>query len=84
MRDYDRQKLKYLGNIDMNIRNTRAQTQAEKSLISADAAGMIDSVAPAAKTSPAVALVGALGSALDAYSIYWHKKSGDVGTKKGV
>ena len=85
MKDYDRQKLKYLGNIDENIRNTRSQTQAEKEGISADAAGMIDSVAPAAKASPAVALFGALGSALDAYSIYWHKKSGDVGSaKKGA
>ena len=85
MKDYDRQKLKYLGNIDENIRNTRSQTQAEKEGISADAAAMIDSVAPAAKVSPAVALFGALGSALDAYSIYWHKKSGDTGSaKKGL
>lgn len=83
MRDYDRQKSRYLGNIDMNLKNARAQGAAEKEGVSADAAAMIDSVAPAAKAGNISTVVSTLGTALDAYSIYWHKpKLSDIGTAK--
>ena len=83
MRDYNRQRERYMGMIDKNLENAWSQGAAEKQASSADAAAMIDSVAPAAHASPLAAVAGTLGSALDAYSIYWHKtKIGDVGTAK--
>ena len=82
MYDYERQKAMYSGNITKNLKNAYAQASAEKEGISADAAGMIDSVAPAAKVSPLAAVVSTLGTALDAYQIHVHRTPGDVGTAK--
>ena len=80
--DYERQKAMYSGNIDKNLKNAVAQAEAEKQGISAEAASMIDSVAPAAKASPVSAIIGTLGTALDAYQIHVHRTHGDVGTAK--
>ncbi len=82
MYDYERQKAMYSGNITKNLKNAYAQASAEKEGISADAAGMIDSVAPAAKASPLAAVISTLGTALDAYQIHVHRTPGDVGTAK--
>lgn len=83
MYDYERQKAMYSGNITKNLKNAYAQASAEKEGISADAAGMIDSVAPAAKASPLAAVISTLGTALDAYQIHVHRTPGDIGTSKG-
>lgn len=80
MYDYERQKAMYSGNITKNLKNAYAQAAAEKEGISADAAGMIDSVAPAAKASPLAAVVSTLGTALDAYQIHVHRTPGDIGS----
>lgn len=82
MYDYERQKARYAGNIDKNLKNAYAQVSAEKEGISADAASMIDAVAPASYASPVSAVISTMGSALDAYHIYTKNtpKTKDVGS----
>ena len=82
MYDYERQKARYVGNIDKNLKNAYAQVSAEKEGVSADAASMVDAVAPASYASPVSAVISTMGSALDAYHIYTKKtpKTKDIGS----
>lgn len=81
--DFDRQKARYNTTMQKNLENVFTQGAADKQGVSANAASQIDAIAPAAKASPVSAVIGTLGTALDAYHIYSKKpKSKDIGSAK--
>jgi hypothetical protein len=78
MYDFDRQKARYAAIMQKNLQNVYSQGEAEKEGLSAGTASQMDAIAPAANISPVSAVVGTLGSALDAYHIYKRPRTQDI------